>query len=90
MVYRQHLDDSTASGQIHVALRDIIEVLDEQPIVLPSQLSLWRWMADYYLCTLGEVMAAALPARLLDNDYIARTEVYISLHPRFTDVEQTT
>lgn len=78
--------DNTVAQTIH--LRDIIEVLDEQPIVLPSQLALWRWIADYYLCTLGEVMAAALPARLLDNDYTARTEVYISLHPRFTDIEQ--
>ena len=88
LVYRQHPEGSHTTERIHVALRDIIEVLDEQPIVLPLQLSLWRWMADYYLCTLGEVMAAALPARLLDNDYTARTEVYISLHPRFTDVEQ--
>lgn len=79
--------DATVTEQ-SIRLRDIIEVLDEQPVVLPSQLALWRWMADYYLCTLGEVMAAAMPARLIDNDYTARTEVYISLHPRFTDLEQ--
>ena len=82
---RQNAD---ATVDKNIRIRDIIEVLDEHPIVLPSQLSLWRWMADYYLCTLGEVMAAALPARLLDNDYTARTEVFISLHPRFTDIEQ--
>ena len=78
--------DATVGQSVH--LRDIIEVLDEQPIVLPSQLDLWRWIADYYMCTLGEVLAAALPARLLDNDYTARIEVYVSLHPRFTDIEQ--
>ena len=94
LIYRIH-EPSDASQQNAdasvghtIKIRDIIEVLDEHPIVLPSQLSLWRWIADYYLCTIGEVMAAALPARLLDNDYTARTEVYISLHPRFTDIEQ--
>lgn len=88
IVYRIHCENPDETVSPDIRLRDIIEVLDEQPIVLPSQLSLWRWLADYYLCTIGEVMAAALPARLIDNDYTARTEVYISLHPRFTDVEQ--
>ena len=89
IAYRLHpenSDETVATDTIR--LRDIIEVLDEQPVVLSSQLSLWRWMADYYLCTLGEVMAAAMPARLIDNDYSARTEVYISLHPQYTDIEQ--
>lgn len=81
----QNTDDSVVPS---IRIRDIIEVLDEHPIVLPSQLELWRWMADYYLCTIGEVMAAALPSRLLDNDYSARTEVYVSLHPQYTDIEQ--
>ncbi len=42
----------------------IIEVLDESPIVNQSQLRLWQWMAEYYMCYLGEVMQAALPAAL--------------------------
>lgn len=42
----------------------IHEVLDKEPIVSEKQLRLWQWMADYYLCTIGEVMAAALPAGL--------------------------
>lgn len=87
IIYRIHTENADDSVSCNIQIRDIIEVLDEQPIVLPAQLSLWRWMADYYLCTIGEVMAAALPARLLDNDYTARTEIYISLHPRFTDIE---
>ena len=88
LVYRTRTENADEFVGKDITIRDIIEVLDEQPIVLPSQLELWRWIADYYLCTIGEVMAAALPARLLDNEYTARTEVYISLHPRFTDVEQ--
>ena len=37
-------------------------VLDTEPIIYPSQQKLWEWIADYYLCSEGEVMAAALPA----------------------------
>lgn len=47
-----------------VKVKDIDEVIDHQPVVLPSQLALWTWMADYYLCALGDVMKAALPAGL--------------------------
>lgn len=42
----------------------ILDVMDEEPIVTPGQFRLWEWMADYYLCGLGEVMQAALPAVL--------------------------
>jgi len=42
--------------------RDIFAVLDEEPLVSEKQLQLWEWIADYYMCTEGEVMAAALPS----------------------------
>lgn len=42
--------------------KEIIAVLDDQPIVHPLQISFWNWMASYYMCTLGDVMNAALPA----------------------------
>lgn len=44
--------------------KDILDVEDEHPIVTSHQFALWEWMAGYYCCTLGEVMAAALPAGL--------------------------
>jgi primosomal protein N' (replication factor Y) len=44
--------------------KEIIDIIDKTPIVVHSQLELWRWIADYYMCTLGEVMKAALPACL--------------------------
>jgi primosomal protein N' (replication factor Y) len=37
-------------------------VLDTEPLLYPQQLSLWEWIASYYLCSEGEVMAASLPA----------------------------
>jgi len=42
----------------------ILDVLDDEPIVNSVQLQLWNWMADYYMCHIGEVMQAALPAAL--------------------------
>jgi primosomal protein N' (replication factor Y) len=42
----------------------ILDVLDEEIIVKAEQLALWEWIADYYLCQLGEVMQAALPSAL--------------------------
>ena len=42
----------------------IIDILDEEPIVNEFQLRLWKWMSEYYLCHMGEVMQAALPSAL--------------------------
>jgi primosomal protein N' (replication factor Y) len=44
--------------------KDIIGVIDELPIITPIQFKLWKWIADYYCCTIGEVMLVALPAGL--------------------------
>jgi len=42
--------------------KPILNVLDTEPVVFPIQLKLWEWIASYYMCSEGEVMAAALPA----------------------------
>ena len=42
--------------------KDIEEVLDSSPILLPSQLRFWEWLSSYYLCTLGDVYKAAIPS----------------------------
>src|SRR3954464_734294 len=42
--------------------KDILNVLDTSPVVHELQLQLWEWMAQYYMCSEGEVMAAALPS----------------------------
>lgn len=47
-----------------VETKEIIVVLDTEPILRHPQLRFWRWMAQYYLCAPGEVMKAALPAAL--------------------------
>ena len=76
IVLREHTEP-IAEG---IALREIIEVLDvTESVVSEQQLQLWQWMADYYMCTLGEVLAAALPAGILDDNYKARTTTFIRL-----------
>ncbi len=44
--------------------KPIISVLDDKPIVTAHQLLLWEWISRYYLCSIGEVMKAALPSGL--------------------------
>lgn len=57
-------------------------VLDDQPIVLSKQIAFWGWLSDYYMCTLGEVMNAALP-----GNFKLASDTKIALHPDFdTDV----
>ena len=45
-------------------VKPMLELLDEQPVVSDSQLKFWRWVAEYYICSLGEVYKAALPSGL--------------------------
>ena len=42
--------------------KPILAILDEAPIVNSFQLKFWDWLSDYYMCNLGDVMNAALPA----------------------------
>ncbi|WP_420319268.1 replication restart helicase PriA [Ekhidna sp.] len=44
--------------------KEVLEILDEQPIVNDQQLKFFQWMSRYYMCSLGEVINAALPAAL--------------------------
>lgn len=45
-------------------VKDISTLLDASPILLPNQFKFWEWIADYYLCTQGDVYKAALPSGL--------------------------
>ena len=44
--------------------KPLLDILDASPIVYPTQLAFWSWIAAYYMCTEGEVLNAALPAHL--------------------------
>jgi len=61
--------------------KDIISVLDEKPIANNQQLKLWQWIADYYMCSVGEVFKAALPSGLK-----LESETKVIYNP--TDIDQ--
>ncbi|RYH72933.1 primosomal protein N' [Flavobacteriaceae bacterium 144Ye] len=51
--------------------KDIHQILDETPVVTQTQLQHWHWISRYYMCSVGEVMRAALPsAFLLESETI--------------------
>ena len=79
IIYRKHEGELPAS----VKVRDVLQIVDETPIVTAEQLKLWEWLSSYYMCTLGEVMAAALPSEIIDDNYSAATTQYIQLSPAF-------
>ena len=45
--------------------KDIFQILDAAPLVTKKQLQHWQWIANYYMCSLGEVMRSALPSAFL-------------------------
>ncbi|MDR0973745.1 MAG: primosomal protein N' [Prevotellaceae bacterium] len=61
-------------------IRDVLDVPDEVPVILPVQLKLWNWIAEYYLCTSGEVYKAALPAGFKRNTKQRRKNTSPTLH----------
>lgn len=69
-------------------IREILALLDDAPVLLPHQLRLWRWIADYYMSPLGDVMNAALPAGLkAETGYVAKTEACVRLGEKFANVD---
>lgn len=45
--------------------KEIDQILDESPLVTPIQIQFWQWLAEYYMCSLGEVFRAAVPSVML-------------------------
>lgn len=67
-------------------VKPVSKVMDGNPILLPQQLQLWQWIADYYLSPIGEVYKAALPILLKAEDgYRPRTECYVTTTEGYRD-----
>lgn len=61
-------------------VKDIVDVIDDQPMLLEQQYKLWQWLSAYYMAPLGDVYNAALPAGLkVEENYKPRTETYVDL-----------
>ena len=62
----------------------VLQVVDSAPMLLPQQLDLWQWIAQYYMAPIGDVYTAALPAGLKDEaGWQPKTEVYVALADSF-------
>ena len=62
----------------------VLQVVDSAPMLLPQQLDLWQWIAQYYMAPIGDVYTAALPAGLKDEaGWQPKTEVYVALADNF-------
>lgn len=59
-------------------VKPLMAVFDPEPVIRYPQLKFWRWIADYYLCSVGEVYKAALPAGLKPE-----SETFLSLNPDY-------
>jgi len=59
-------------------VKPIIMALDDEPILKYPQLKLWDWVSEYYLCSTGDVMKAALPAALK-----VESETFLEINPDF-------
>jgi len=66
-------------------IKPIISVLDEHTIVSEKHIQFWKWMSDYYMCTLGEVFKAALPAGLK-----LESETYVLFNSEFDKFNELT
>ena len=78
IVYNIHYCAPTA-----YEVKEISTVLDSEPLLFPIQFKFWQWIADYYLCTLGEVYKAALPSGLK-----IESETIVEYNPDFEATDQ--
>lgn len=77
-------------------IRPLREIADPFPLVVEKQLMLWEWMAEYYMCTEGEVMKAAIPAIFflkgdisgpVSEKYKVRKETFVRLAVSYSEEE---
>ncbi len=59
--------------------KEIFAILDTESVISDLQFQFWEWIARYYMCTLGDVLKAALPIDS-PNEHKPKTETYISLN----------
>lgn len=77
-------------------IRALKDIPDPVPVVNEIQLRFWKWLSDYYMCTEGEVMNAAVPSALFPDGNVSvpvaeefkpRKESFIVLAKHFSDAE---
>jgi len=59
--------------------KDIFQILDDRPLITKTQLRHWQWIANYYMCSLGEVLRSALP-----SSFLLESETQVVKNKNFT------
>ena len=60
----EKVHDSTPPGDFQI--KEIQALLDDEPVVTKGQFDFWKWIAQYYMCSVGEVFKAALAKKIRD------------------------
>lgn len=82
----RNIHESAPTGYV---VKEISAILDTSPVLFPVQLKFWEWLADYYLCTQGEVYKAALPSGLkLESETIVEYNPDFESDTRLPEREQ--
>ena len=79
-----HLVEPDTSFEI----KPVLAIESNYPVLRRPQLRFWEWISQYYLCKLGEVYKAVLPAGFKSesaSSYTQKKEIYIRLHPDYLD-----
>ncbi len=79
-IYTSLLLDKHKIKPLRYEPKEIFQILDNKPIVNAIQIEHWRWLANYYMCSLGEVFKSALP-----NGYILSGETMLQLSKNNAD-----
>ena len=75
LVFEIHQTEPTA-----YKAKEIHQILDDQPIITSKQLSHWQWIAEYYMCSLGDVLRAGIPSL-----FLLESETLVIKNERFED-----
>jgi primosomal protein N' (replication factor Y) len=75
-IYAGVIDEIHHNPPMGYEAKYVLELMDDEPIADQRMMRFWHWLSDYYLCSLGEIMQAALPSALKPQ-----SQTYISLHP---------
>ncbi|MCK5679135.1 MAG: primosomal protein N', partial [Flavobacteriaceae bacterium] len=75
LVYEIHQNEPKA-----YKAKEIHQILDDKPVITAKQLKHWKWLADYYMCSIGEVMRAAFPTA-----FLLESETLVLKNEKFED-----
>lgn len=65
----------------NINIKDIISIIDTNAVLIPQQYELWKWISEYYMSPIGDVLRAALPLGMKTTGaYRPKTDTYIRLN----------